>query len=148
MLRKFWFSRIWPSAQDHAILALLLNLVGFFIFARPRWSGGNVLYHSCTSFEGSSWRGQPLQKLTWFIGACGYIHGAWKKNDSLARKILFCNRVRIFDNFHWNFYTPKNPSNQEYIGVAISVIMGRTGRGRWEGGGGAVAPGKQAKRQR
>jgi len=29
MFRRFLFSRIWSSAQDHALLVLLLNLVGF-----------------------------------------------------------------------------------------------------------------------
>jgi len=33
---------------------LLLNPVDFFISKLPRWSCGNVLYHSCTSFEGAS----------------------------------------------------------------------------------------------
>jgi len=28
--------------------------------------GGNDLYHSCTSFEGASWRGKTI--FTWFIG--------------------------------------------------------------------------------
>jgi len=71
MFRRFLFSRIWSSAQDHALLVLLLNLVGFFISSRPRWSGGNDLYHSCTSFEGAFWGGQPLNTFTWFIGAGG-----------------------------------------------------------------------------
>ena len=42
------------------LLVLLLNLVGVFFSIRPRWSGGNDLYHSCTSFEGASRGGQPL----------------------------------------------------------------------------------------
>jgi len=32
---------------------------------------GNDLYRSCTSIEGASWRGQPLNIFTWFIGAGG-----------------------------------------------------------------------------
>jgi len=71
MFRRFLFSRISSSAQDHAVLVLLLNLVGFFISTWPRWSDGNVLYHSCTSFEGASPGGQPLNIFTWFIGAGG-----------------------------------------------------------------------------
>jgi len=35
--------------------------------------GGNDLYHSCTSFEGASWRGQPLKKNLWFIGSGGSV---------------------------------------------------------------------------
>ena len=71
MFRRFLFSRIWSPAQDHAVLLLLLNLVGFFISTRPRWSGGNDLYHSCTSYEGASRGGQPLNIFTWFTGAGG-----------------------------------------------------------------------------
>jgi len=33
--------------------------------------GGHDLYHSCTSFKGASWRGQPLNIFTWFIGSGG-----------------------------------------------------------------------------
>jgi len=76
MFRRFLLSRNWSSAQDHAVLVLLLNLVGFFISTWPRWSGGksvgNDLYHSCTSFEGASRGGQPLNIFTWFIGAGGF----------------------------------------------------------------------------
>jgi len=71
MFRRFLFSTIWSSAQDHAVLVLLLNLVGFFISTWPRWSGRNVLYHICTSFEEASRGGQPLSIFTWFIGAGG-----------------------------------------------------------------------------
>ena len=71
MFRRFLFSKIWSSAQDHALLDVLLNLVGLFISARPRWSCGNDLYHSCTSFEGASRGGQSLNIFTWFIGANG-----------------------------------------------------------------------------
>jgi len=36
--------------------------------------GGNDLYHSCTNFEGASWRGPPLNIFTWFIGAGRLSH--------------------------------------------------------------------------
>ena len=71
MFRRFLFSKIWSSAQNHPVLVLLLNLVRIFISIRPLWSGGNVLYHSCTSFEVASRGGQPLNIFTWFIGAGG-----------------------------------------------------------------------------
>ena len=61
--------------QDHAVMVLLLNLVGFFISNWPRWSGGNFLHHSCTSFEGASRKGQPLNVFTLFIGAGGVKSG-------------------------------------------------------------------------
>jgi len=51
---------------------LLLNLVGFFISTRPKWSGGNVLYHWGTSFEGASRGDQPLHIFAWFIGSGGH----------------------------------------------------------------------------
>ena len=35
--------------------------------------GENDLYHSCTSIEGASWRGQPLNIFTWFIGSGGCV---------------------------------------------------------------------------
>ena len=68
----FILSRIWSSAQDHAVLVLLLNLVGVFISIWPPWSVGNVLYHSCTSLEGASGGGQPLNIFTWFIGTVSH----------------------------------------------------------------------------
>ena len=71
MLRRFSFSRIWSSTQDHSVLVLLLNLVGFFITSWPRWSNRNILYHSCTRLKGVSRGGQPLNVFTWFIGAGG-----------------------------------------------------------------------------
>jgi len=70
------FVRIWSSAQHHAVLVLLLNLVRFFISTWPSWSVENVLYHSCTSSEGASRRGQPLNVFTWFIGAGGPARNA------------------------------------------------------------------------
>ena len=44
----------------------------FFFSTWSIWSGGNILYHSCTSSEGASRGGQPLNILTWFIGAGGF----------------------------------------------------------------------------
>jgi len=68
MFRRFLFSRIWSSAQDHALLVLLLNLVGFFM---SRWQNlpvGNDLYWRCTSFEKA---GPALKYFTWLIGTGG-----------------------------------------------------------------------------
>jgi len=66
MFRRFSFSRIWSSAQDHALLDLLLNLVGFLIFTWQNLSGGNDLYWRCTSFEKTFRRGRPLNILKAF----------------------------------------------------------------------------------
>ena len=43
-------------------------MVGFFISQDRNLPVQNDLYHSCTSFEGAYWRGQPLNVFTWFIG--------------------------------------------------------------------------------
>ena len=63
VFRRFWFSRIWSSTQDHALLVKLLNLVGFFISTWQNLSGGNDLYWRCTSFEKAFRRGRPLNIL-------------------------------------------------------------------------------------
>jgi len=89
MFKRFLFSGIWSSAQDHAVLVLFLNLVGFFI--STAWSDGNVLYHSCTSFEGASRGGQPLNIFTWFIGAGGDLDLALGVVDSNID--LTCTRL-------------------------------------------------------
>jgi len=44
-------SRIWSSAQDCAILFLFLNMVEWLISTWSIWSGGNILYQSCTSSQ-------------------------------------------------------------------------------------------------
>ena len=94
MFRRFLFSRIWSSARDHALLFLLLNLVGFFVSTRPRWSCGNDLYHSCTSFEEASRGGQPLNIFTWFIG----VGGMWTKRKT--RETESCTNIG-FVTFRW-----------------------------------------------
>ena len=63
LLRRFWFSRISSSAQDHALLVLLLNLVGLFISTWQNLSARNDLYWRCTSFEKAFRRGRPLNIL-------------------------------------------------------------------------------------
>ena len=63
MFWRFLFSRIWSSAQDHAVLVLLLSLVGFFISTWQNLSGGNDLYWRCTSFEKAFRWGRPLNIL-------------------------------------------------------------------------------------
>ena len=89
------FSSIWSSAQDHAVLVLLLNLVGFFIFTWPPWSGGNVLYHSCTSFEGASRGGQPLNIFTWFIGA----GGSWCMSFICGMWVIYVSFIMEYESF-------------------------------------------------
>ena len=81
-------AKIWFSAQDHAVLLLLLNTIGFFISARQKsafqkwfvgdhyWSSHwfsnkqhylSDLYHSCTSSEGAYWRGQLLNIQSFYM---------------------------------------------------------------------------------
>ena len=70
----------------HPVLFLLLKLVGFFISTRPRKSGENDLYHSCTSFEGASRGRQPLNIFTRFIGA----GGGWRRpTGCLKLQVIF-----------------------------------------------------------
>jgi len=40
------------SAQDHAVLLLLINIVGFFISARQKSSFCKFVTHSCTEWKG------------------------------------------------------------------------------------------------
>jgi len=104
MFRRFSFSRIWTLAQVHALLVLLLNLAGLFISTWPRWSGGNDLHHSCTSFEGASRGGQPLNVFTWFIGAGGQRargHMVSKKHElpPLMWQLMTHSYVATHDSF-------------------------------------------------
>ena len=73
MFRRFYFSRIWSSAQDHAVLVLLLNLVGVFISTWQNLSGANDLYWRCTSFEKAFRRGRPLNILHDSVGRVGCL---------------------------------------------------------------------------
>jgi len=104
MFRRFVFSRIWSSAQDHALLVLLLNLVGFFISTRPRWSGENNLYHSCTSFEGASRVGQPFNIFTWFIGAGGTALSTGSVDIHVYESCRTCEWVMayIMEETYWH----------------------------------------------
>jgi len=61
-----YFAHIPPTAfitQSSWVFNFHMTTLG------PRWSYGNDLNHSCTSFEGASRGGQPLIILRWFIGA-------------------------------------------------------------------------------
>jgi len=64
MFRRSLFSRIWSSAQDYAVLGLLLNPVVFWISNRQNLSVGNDLYCRCISFEKAFRRGRPLNIFT------------------------------------------------------------------------------------
>jgi len=120
MFQRFLFSRIWSSAQDHALLDLLLNLVGLFIFTRPRWSGGNDLYHSCTSFEGASRGGQPFNIFTWFIGAGGYVCTC----VCVCVCACVCTCVRVFVCVHIiSYVTIMNESCCTYESITSHLWM-------------------------
>jgi len=80
--RRFLFSKIWSSAQDHAVLVLLLNLVGFFISYRPRWSCGNV----CTTVKPVwRWLRQPFNIFTFLF----WYFQAWAKKSRILLHSLF-----------------------------------------------------------
>jgi len=95
---EIFILRIWSSAHDHAALVLLFNLVGFFISTRPCWSGEIFSFHNCTSFEGASRGGQPLNIFTWFIGAGGLRSrfGTWL-GTTLSRRSanIFVSKLRF-----------------------------------------------------
>jgi len=75
MFRRFLFSRIWSSTQDHALLILLLNLVVFFISIRPR---STLVYWRWFIPQLYQFRrgisGGPVLKYFYMIHACTYIH--------------------------------------------------------------------------
>jgi len=69
IFRGFLFSRIWSSAQDYAVLGLLLNPVMFLISIWQNLSNRNNLYWRCTSLgqgisAGPALKGgpEPLEK--------------------------------------------------------------------------------------
>ena len=92
---------------------------------------------NCTSFGGASWRGQPLNIFTWFIGAGGHIwrgedadtYMGWlrlvgslklwvsfakepyKREDILQKKPIILRRLLIVD-------TPYSPDLWDYIGAS------------------------------
>ena len=103
MFRRFLFSRIWSSggsAQDHAVLVLLLNLVVFFMSTDYAGQLEIFLYHNCTSLEGASRGGEPLNILTWFIVAAGFRNSddipcdSWKSGSfSKPNPEKWCDEV-------------------------------------------------------
>jgi len=78
MFRRFLFSRIWSSAQDHAVLALLLNLFSlsicwFFHFHLTESVSWKWFVLAVYQQKIASRRGRTLIIFTWFIGAGGLI---------------------------------------------------------------------------
>ena len=70
MLRRFLFSRIWSSAQDYAVLGLLLNPVGFWISVWQICQLEMICIGSILVLK-RHFGGASLQYFTWFIGAGG-----------------------------------------------------------------------------
>jgi len=98
-------SKIWSSAQDHAVLDSLLNIVGFFISARQKsacrkWFVPQLYQHRRGIFEG------PALQYVYMIHRCGrYPQGGfggvtWEYKsrffDSIESKNQFFAR---FDKF-------------------------------------------------
>ena len=99
---------------------LSLNLVGVFISTRPSWSGGNVLYHSCTSFEGASRGGQPLNIFEWFIGAGGIR----MYSNFMCIRIILTFWVFAFSSHRWVFaFLVYDDVVQQYIYVRIYMYV-------------------------
>jgi len=70
-------------------LILRTRLCGTGLITQPSWvfistwsvrSGGNVLYHNCTSFEGVSQGRQPLNIFTWFRGVGRWLLLLWDES--------------------------------------------------------------------
>jgi len=61
------------------LLPALLNLVGLFVSIRPRWSGGNDLYHSCISRGNIGWffSGKKFLPNCWRYKALAGYSGLW-----------------------------------------------------------------------
>jgi len=59
-------------------------------------------YHSCTSSEGASRRGQPFKKITWFIGTggCIYMH----IYEYIQRCIYIYMYIYVYVNIHMYIY--------------------------------------------
>jgi len=132
MFRRFLLSRIWSSAQDHVVLVLLLNIVGFFISTWPRWSVGNILYRSCISFEGASRGGQLLNIFTWFIGAGGkaspytpfvpwILAPNWSRH-TVSYSFKFISLSHLSESAH-NKKVPKKTPNGRIFCTDIELVI-------------------------
>jgi len=101
MFRKFLFSRIWSSAQDYAVLGLLLNPVVFWISTWQNLSGGNVRWKWFVLAVFQFWKGisavPALQYFTWFIGAGGLYD--WDSRHDNRDIVTFAEQ-------HQGFYSP------------------------------------------
>jgi len=124
MFRRFLFSRIWSSAQDHAVLVLLQNLVSFFISIWPRRSGGNDLYHSCTSVQGASRGGQPLNIFTWFTGAGGLFYLCLYIGcvGCVCVCVYVCRALKMIIGYVWKWWEYMN-ANKEILNTQIEVCI-------------------------
>ena len=71
MFWRFLFPRLWSSAQDHAVLVWLLNLIRFFHFHQTTLVWWKCFVPQLYQFRRASWGGQPLNIFTWFIRAGG-----------------------------------------------------------------------------
>ena len=68
------YFHIWSSAQDYAVLDLLLNMVESFrvISNWLKCAGGNFLYQLVTSSGEAYRQGRHFDLFAWFIGAGGH----------------------------------------------------------------------------
>jgi len=67
IMRRIRCSKTWLSAQDYAVLVLLLNMVKLFISAWPKWSAVNDLYQLGTSCQRANRWVWPFNILTWLL---------------------------------------------------------------------------------
>jgi len=91
MFRRFLFSRIWSSTQDHAVLVLLLSLVGFFISTWQKSVRRKWFVLAVYQFRKGISAGLALQYFTWFIGAGGFHVCDIAKNIRVTWRIHMCD---------------------------------------------------------
>ena len=73
---KDLYPKIWFSAQDHAVLLILLNLVGFFIFIRHKCVGPKLCVPVVVPFPRGISAGPALKYFHMIhrVGQCVSVH--------------------------------------------------------------------------
>ena len=121
MFRRFLFSRIWSSAQDYAVMGLLLNPVVFWISTWQNLSGWNDLnWLAVYQFEKGISAGPALKSFTWFIGAGGSEGTSFRSAKSVQR--------RTEGQLDHTVFPPENTVSSEP--TCRPALLGSAGGGR------------------
>jgi len=80
-------TKIWSSAQDHAVLHLLLNTVGFFFSTRQKSAWQKWIVPQLYQLPRGILEGPALQYyiFTWFIGSGAWSRCGWKAKNKSSR---------------------------------------------------------------